>query len=384
MKPVPRPTLRGVAVMVALVVVVTLAVVTGTPELAPLAVVIGVPTVVAPWLAHRRARQALTAIGLHAHVEPAAAEVGSTMHLVLYVSNRTARGPAAPSLGLLPPEGRWSPRGVDRSADRRPRLAPGTAGVARLPCPEPGTTSSCRFAVPTGRRGVLMLPPLRCWAHDPLGLFASPGPLTPSATVVVHPAPLDPGLPTAGVVAARAGEDPAGSSRSGSGLGELEGIRPYVLGDRLSLLHWPAKARYGTWFVRQFGADGASTVTLVLDDRAGVHRKAEFERLLSATLWALDDATQGGCPVHLLMLTGRSVSVEPTAEGRAGACLVLAELQPSIARTARHPVIPEGAVLLTTRTGAERLAGTSEPAADGWTGGQRIGAAAAGPRLVVV
>ncbi len=380
----PRPTLRGVAVIVALVVVVTLAVVTGTPELAPLAAVIGVPTVVAPWLAHRRARQALVAIDLHAHVEPAAAEVGSTMQLVLYVTNRTARGPSVPSLGLLAPEGRWSPRGDDRSADRRPRLAPATAGVARLPCPEPGTTASCRFPVPTGRRGVLVLPPLRCWAHDPLGLFGSPGPLTPTATAVVHPAPLDPGQPTTGVVAARAGEDPAGSSRSGSGLGELEGIRPYVFGDRLSLLHWPAKARYGTWFVRQFGADGASTVPLVLDDRAGVHRKAEFERLLSATLWVLDDAMEGGRPVHLLTLTGRSVSVEPTAEGRAGACLALAELQPSIGRTARHPVIPVGAVLLTTRTGAERLAGTSGPGGGGWTGGQRVGVAAGGPRMVVV
>jgi len=225
---------------------------------------------------------------------------------------------------------------------------------------------------------------LRCWAHDPLGLFASPGPLTPAATAVIHPAPLDPGQPTTGVVAARAGEDPAGSSRSGSGLGELEGIRPYVLGDRLSLLHWPAKARYGTWFVRQFGADGASTVPLVLDDRAGVHRKAEFERLLSATLWALDDALEGGCPVQLHTLTGRSFSVEPTAEGRAEACLALAELQPTITRTDRHPVIPAGAVLLTTRTGAERLGGTSGPAAGGWTGGHRVGAAVGGARTVVV
>jgi uncharacterized protein (DUF58 family) len=293
------------------------------------------------------------------------------------------RGPV-PCLGLPPPEGRWSPRGDDRSADRQPRLAPAMARVARLPCPEAGTTDSCLFPVPTGRRGVLVLPPLRCWAHDPLGLFASPGPLTPAATAVIHPAPLDPGQPTTGVVAARAGEDPAGSSRSGSGLGELEGIRPYVLGDRLSLLHWPAKARYGTWFVRQFGADGASTVPLVLDDRAGVHRKAEFERLLSAMVWALDDAMEGGCPVHLLTLTGRSVLVEPTAEGRAEACLALAELQPSIARAARHPVIPVGAVLLTTRTGAERLAGSPGSSVGAWTGGQPTGAAVGGARMVVV
>ena len=327
----PRPTLRGVATIGALLTVVTSAIVTGTPELAPLAVVIGIPVVLAPWLARRRARQALAFGELHSHVEPAATEVGSAMSLVLYVSNRGDRGTVVPRLGLPHTGKRWRPRGDDRLAGRTPRLAPPAAGVVPLPGPEPGTTGSCRVPVPTGRRGVLELPPLRCWAHDPLGLFGCPGPLTPAATAVVHPVPLDPGQPTTGVVAARAGGDPAGSPGSGGGLGELEGIRPYVLGDRLSLLHWPAKARYGTWFVRQFGTDGSSVVRLVLDDRAGVHRRAEFERLLSVTLWTLDEAMEGGCPVHLVTLTGRSISVEPTARGRAGACLALAELRPSAA-----------------------------------------------------
>ncbi len=384
MRDVARPTLRGLAVLGTLVVVVTLAVVTGTPELAPLAVVIGVPAVLAPWLAHRRARQALAAVDLHAHVEPAAAEVGSTMGVVLYVTNRTVGGPVVPRLLLPSAEGRWQPRGDDHPVPGQPWPAPAAAGGVPLPCPGPGRTEACRVRVPTGRRGVLVLPPQRCWAHDPLGLFGCPGPLTPAAIAVVHPAPLDPGRSITGVVATRAGGDPAGGSRSGRGLGELEGIRPYVPGDRLVLLHWPAKARYGSWFVRQFGADGASTVPLVLDDRAGVHRKAEFERLLSAALWALDEAMEAGCPVHLLTLSGLSMSMEPTAGGRADARLALAELQPSRARTDRRPAIPAGAVVLTTRTGAERMTGGPGTAIGSLGGGHRPGTAAGAGPLVVV
>ena len=109
----------------------------------------------------------------------------------------------------------------------------------------------------------------------------------------------------------------------------------------------------------------------------------EFERLMSATLWALDEAMAGGCQVHLVTLTGKSLWVQPTAGGRAEACLMLAELQPSPVGSARPPAVPAGAVLLTTRTGAERLAGGSGPVARG-PSGDGAGPAFGRARLVVV
>jgi uncharacterized protein (DUF58 family) len=135
-----------------------------------------------------------------------------------------------------------------------------------------------------------------------------------------------------------------------------------VTGDRLSLLHWPAKARYGTWFVRQFRGDGVAAVPLVLDDRAGVHRKADFERLVSTMSWALDEALGGGRPVLFLTLSGRSFTLEPSDRGRAAAWLVLAEVQPLQAQSTWLASIPPDSVLLTTRTGAERLARSARPA----------------------
>jgi uncharacterized protein (DUF58 family) len=353
-----RPTVRGYVAALALGVVVTSAAVTGTPALVPLAVVVGVPLVSAPWLAQRRAQRALETVEIHGHADPATVDVGSAMAIVLSVTNRALGGPASPGLGLPPAQDRWQIRGTRTvESHQHLRLAPPLSKLVALPTPEPGTTQSHRLPVPTGRRGVFELPPSRCWAHDPLSLFGSPGPLTPAVHAVVHPVPVDPGQPIAGLGPARSGEVPdLVRSSGGSGLGDLEGIRPYVVGDRLSLLHWPARARYGAWFVRHFGSDGVAAVPLVLDDRAGVHRKADFERLVSTMMWILQQAMDSGRPVLFLTLSGRSFSLEPNERGRAHAQLILAELQPSSSRSGRVHSAARGSVVLTTRTGAQRLA----------------------------
>lgn len=360
----PRPTLRGAGALAAVALIVVLAATTDTPEVAPLAVVAGVPLLVAPWLAHRRASRALELAAFHAHTEPATVEVGAPMEFVLSLTSRATQRLELPRLGLPSVESRWLSRGTQADPGARPlRFAPSESRLVALPTPGAGRTRSCRLPVPTGRRAVLELPPLRSWAYDPFGLFGSPGPVTPAVRAVIHPIPLDPCQPITGLGATRAGFESAQFSSSGRGLGDLEGIRPYVAGDRLNLLHWPAKARYGTWFVRQFGTEGTAAVPLVFDDRAGVHRKADFERLVSSMLWALDEAIEAGHPVNFLTLSGKSFTLEPSEQGRAMASLVLAEIQPSPSRPRWLP-IPADSVLLTTRTGARRLTQLSGPGSD--------------------
>jgi uncharacterized protein (DUF58 family) len=357
-----------VAALVALVLVVTTAVVTGTPELAPLAVALGVPLVIGPVLARRRARQAVAAAELHAHVEPGTVEVGEPMQVRLSLTNRSSVPPMLPPLGLAPLRRQWRLRSAGRDGDhRRTPLAPSSASMLMLPRPGPRRTDTCLLEVPTARRGVLELPPQRSWAHDPFGLFGASGPVTPAVLAAVYPVPVRPDQSIAGIPVSTAGALPAWDPSPGTGMGELEGIRPYVAGDRLSLLHWPARARYGTWFVRQFGAEGSVAVSIVLDDRAGVHRRTEFEQLISAVLWVVVDELREHRVVRLATLSGRTYVLEPDDRGEAEARLVLAELQP----TALHyspPVdpLPVGAVVMTTRTGAERL--MSGPMASGPTG----------------
>jgi uncharacterized protein (DUF58 family) len=175
--------------------------------------------------------------------------------------------------------------------------------------------------------------------------------------------PVDPGRPVLGrtLLTAAAGDLPAPGPSGG--LGELEGIRPYVPGDRLSLLYWPSKARYGAWFVRQFGGEEATAVALVLDDRAGVHRRADFERLVSAVLWVVDGALADGTPVLLCTLSGGTVALAPTDQGRAESRRMLAEVQPTPAgsRGWTSRTLPEGAIVLTSETGAVRLLAPTAP-----------------------
>ncbi|MGA2835767.1 MAG: DUF58 domain-containing protein [Acidimicrobiales bacterium] len=373
-----RPTSRGVVALASLAAVVVAAIATGTPELAPLVVVIAVPLAVCPWLALRRARRTTGSTELHAHVEPGPVPPGSPMRVRLLLTNRSTGGSAFPPLGLPSIDRQWRARGAaPGSVPRRRRLAPSLPSMVALPAPGPGRTGSCLLEVPTRRRGVLELPPQRVWAHDPFGLFGAPGPVTPAVIAVVHPAPLTVDQVITGIPGPLAGAEPDRGTGRGTGLGELEGIRPYVSGDRLSLLHWPAKARYGTWFVRQFGAEGSKAVSLVVDDRAGVHRRAEFERLISAVLGVVVETTRDRRVVHLATLTGSSYSFEPSDRGRAEARLVLAELQPVGGRTpAVTAPVSADSVVLTTRTGAERL--TAGPVGSG------IRPEVAGARVIIV
>ena len=358
-----RPTARGIVVLGTFVLVVTAAVVTGTPELAPLAVALGIPLVVSPVLARRRSSFAVAQVAFHAHIEPGAVEAGSTMEFRLSVTNRSTTGATVPALSLSDVADRWRFDRVDSDPDARSRwIAPSVPSLRDLPHPGPGRTESCLLAVPTGRRGVFTLPPQQSWAHDPFGLVGGPGPMTPAVVAVVHPVPYRLDQLATGSPAPVVGSLSASTvdSGSGDGLGELQGIRPYVAGDRLSLLHWPAKVRYGTWFVRQFDAEGTGSVSIVLDDRAGVHRRVEFERLVSAALWTVLETMRSPRAVHLVTLSGRSYSFAPTEQGRADARLALAALQPMVLRRSiRAPELPADAVVLTTRTGAERLAGPS-------------------------
>ncbi len=384
--------------------VVTTAVATGTPELAPLAVAIGVPLAVAPLLARRRAGQAMEAAEFHAHVEPGTVEVGTPMQVRLSLTNRSSRTSVLAPIGLASLRKEWRLRGPGSAGGNgsaggtgfaggkgfaggalRMSVAPSSASMSMLPRPGPRRTESCLLDVPTGRRGVLELPPQRSWAHDPFGLFGASGPVTPAVLAAVYPVPVRPDRSIAGMPVSTAGTLLTSDPSPGSGLGELEGIRPYAAGDRLSLLHWPAKARYGTWFVRQFEAEGAVAVSIVIDDRVGVHRRTDFERLISAVLWVVIDELRGHRVVRLATLSGRSHVFGPDDRGDAEVRLVLAELQPTAERSLPLvTLLATDAVVMTTRTGAERM--TPRPTRSGSLGDidDRVDSTVDTSRVVVV
>ena len=353
--PMPRPTLRGWCAIGALVVLVVIATVTTTPELAPLIVMVAMPLLAGPLMAGRRARRLGTWMDLHAHLDPPMGAVGCTMAWVLAVTNQARSGGSLPTAGLLLPSRGWRFPGDGSSPTVHRRwLAPSAHELRALPAPVPGATEHLALPVATSRRGLFETGPRTTWTLDTFGLFGAPGPQTPGSVVVIYPVPVAPVQPYATTGSGRGGS--AGQhAKRGSELGDLEGIRPYVSGDRLSLVHWPARARYGAWFVRQFSAEDGDCVSLAIDDRAGVHHRHGFEQMASCAMWLVEDAVRAGSDISLDLISGAHYALAASPQGLALARRVLAGTAPKPSHSTQPmPMIPPGALLLTTSTGALR------------------------------
>jgi uncharacterized protein (DUF58 family) len=150
---------------------------------------------------------------------------------------------------------------------RRPRrpVAAGAPGGWLAP----GRSLQVGTAVPTQRRGLLSLEEAYLWWSDPLGLVRRRTAVAMSLHVLVYPAPVLPRR-AAPLEPAPDVEGPALSSAvyaQDAGY-EFAGLRSYVAGDRLSLLHWPALAAGGPLLVRAFVEPPGSRLRLPVDTRA--------------------------------------------------------------------------------------------------------------------
>lgn len=356
----PHPTRRGLGVLAVMVGLLILTVVTDTPELAPLVVAVGLPLVLAPWSAWLRGRRARAGLAVTTVATPAMSAVGGQMTVRIRVTNRLPR--MAPPLSIPSPEPRWRlwrgdaasvPPGSTPSVRRR-LVVPG--GLVALPAVAPHASAASISPVPTQRRGVFVLRAARGWVVDPFGLCGVPGPIVPAVTVVVHPEPdRQAAWPEEGGNDLIHGTTLASHPPGRDGHGDLVGIRPYVAGDRLSLLHWASRARYGVWFVRQFAPELGSQWRLVLDDRAGVHRRADFERMLSTAEGLVEHCWQGGRIIELRTMSGKSTMLAPAALALERAQVLLASLLPGV--SARDMGAGDG-IVLTTATGARSLPDT--------------------------
>lgn len=388
-----QPTPRALGLTAVFLTLTAVGLVSSGTGVVVLAGSLGIAVVGAPLLAWRRARRASRALRLFARADPSLVPVGGRSLLRLTARNyspttmppvslepsaghwrrtaghapsATGRGPGAvvPLTGGMPPVRvtRWIPR---RSIRGGRWLAPPPTALEPAPMLATAEALEIEAPVPTSGRGLIELPPLSAWVHDPLGLFGVMVGTTPVVRVAVHPLPENPtaGSPAlVGVIPADGGPVLAGAATGGrpeGGTGEPADLRPYVAGDRLQLVHWPALARHEMLFVRQFQPEVAATARIVLDDRAGTHRRADFEAAVGATLALAEAALDRGAMVELGTLSGRRMSVAPTLEGRSSLRATLADIWPVAVPTApscrADEPFPAGATVVSTPTGAPTL-----------------------------
>ena len=362
-----RPTARGVGVAAILVALLVGEAILRNSALFVFVVVLGLPLVVAPLLAASRARRARAA-QVRIMVAPPLVPVDAPCELILQLSNQGAR--ALPLLCLDGPAEHSrsqpsQPRGVTTLIRQRPSvfLAPSPTRLLRWEAVGAHQCSATVRNISTRHRGVFVVGPLRLWAHDPFGLSGLPVATAPPATVVVHPQ-------SASHPASHmhpAGSPTTGSPRSGEiqiqsddPAGEWSGLRQYVPGDRLHLLSWPAEALYGALLVDEFRPDGHARIRIVLDDRAGVHRREAFEAVLSTIHAFMVDADRQALVVELVALSGDQSMGSPVPEGIVEHLTFLARAQPrkETARARRAVLdsrVAGASVVVTTATARPSL-----------------------------
>ncbi|MBQ1017522.1 DUF58 domain-containing protein [Micromonospora sp. D93] len=195
-------------------------------------------------------------------------------------------------------------------------LAEDRCGERTVPVPvlrlRPGRDTEVRYDVPTDRRGVVPVGPLRVTRRDPLGLVALARPYGAAVPVWVHPRI----HPLTAV--------PRGAGRSLDGRVDgvphgsitFDSLREYVVGDELRRVHWRTSARVGELMVRENVDTSMPRLVVLLDNRVAGHPQRvggvaeSFESACEAAASIVTAAHRADVPVLLLLVAAEPA--EPT------------------------------------------------------------------------
>lgn len=119
------------------------------------------------------------------------------------------------------------------------------------------------FVVPTTRRGVIVLGPVRSVRGDPLGLLRRELSWTEPTMIFVHPRTVMIDEPAAGLLRDLEGQPTSDVSSSDL---SFHTLREYAPGDDRRHVHWRSTARTGTIMIRQFEDTRRAHLALALDD----------------------------------------------------------------------------------------------------------------------
>jgi uncharacterized protein (DUF58 family) len=305
----------------------------GVEEFVLLALAAGVVVAWGALTVRWRARRLRGELEVVVDVPVPEAGVGDTVVARVVLSGA---GRALPPLRLEDPRGRWvlshpglGGRPVAEPSSPSPS-GPRPGRAVALGGIRPTRPVELAVAVPTDRRGVRTLEGVSVFCDDPFGLFLLNVATVPAARLLVCPRPGRAGGPPEGRRGGGSRRTPEVRGPASKPAGdELDRLRPYVPGDRLSRLHWQALARSGDLIVREFGAGDLGRIALLLDVRPGADAalfEAAVEEVAAIGLGAL----VAGSAVELCTSAGERLDVPPGASGPATLLRALAMVGPAL------------------------------------------------------
>jgi uncharacterized protein (DUF58 family) len=264
-----------------------------------------------------RARVAKAGWHVAIHLPSSEIEAGQKMSMLLVLS-ASGRGGSVPTW-LEDPARSW--RRVCRSTPEATRHTLPNPSLSRpLPRLAEGEMVAIDCGPPTQRRGVFSLRGVRHWCFDSVGLFAQLLNVGPTATITVYPVPVVSGLRDELLQGEEVHEatvsDPIAGPAKRQHSGDFAGLRPYVPGDRLRLLYWPALARSGELVVRDFEDIVPSRVHLIADVRALIGDRG-IEAVLAVAAGIGLQVLARGTMLEFSTSSGDRVAIGPGTHGTA-------------------------------------------------------------------
>ncbi|MFG1889046.1 DUF58 domain-containing protein [Micromonospora sp. NPDC049051] len=256
----------------------------------------------------------------------------------------TARGRVGGLLSLH--DGVWD-------ADGKPVSEPVTTDVVA----RPSLAVRVRLELPTARRGVFQVGPLRVGRTDPLGLWSALRPVGRAQQLIVwpnwHAVPASAIGRTAQVDATRDARHTESTT--------FHTLREYVPGDDLRHVHWRTSARTGTLMVRRHEGSSLARLVLLIDDRAASYADPDsFEEAVEVAASVLVSMTDAGR--RLAVVSAADPTRDPATSVSAGLDLLAAARLTGAGASderiqAQLRLHPMGDALLVVTGGAVALAG---------------------------
>jgi uncharacterized protein (DUF58 family) len=234
--------------------------------------VIGVGIVIALLVAVISVQHRLPPLNVRRIVSPAMVSVGEAARVDIQLAN-LGRQPS-PYLQL------WEPVGNNGGAPMQ---------LAKL---GPGQAAGAAYRVPTARRGLVRIGPLRALRRDVLGLSQRTTTLAGTDEVLVVPHTITLPFPSVGS-SGRLGQYLRMKSWGQTG-SEFHSMREYVPGDDIRRINWKASARATSLIVRETALEGIRRCTVVLDTTESEYSGSSFEQAVIAAASIIASSSHAG------------------------------------------------------------------------------------------
>lgn len=174
-----------------------------------------------------------------------------------------------------------------------------------------GRTTRAAYRLPTRKRGLVTVGPLRLTRSDVLGLASRTVDAAAATTVIVLPGWFRVAVPGLGN-----DQGPLGQHLRMRALGrdgeEFRTLRDYVPGDALRSINWRASARSENFKVRENETASMRHLAVVLDQTGALHSADSFERSISSAASVVLSASEAGRDVRFATSVGHDLSPSTT------------------------------------------------------------------------